>query len=128
MAERGKLVKKLDKVFSQWVRSSNADHRGMVRCYTCGIVKHWKEVDAGHFMSRAKYSTRWDEKNVKPQCKHCNMTNGGHQYEFAKHLDREYGKGTADAVQTRSNLMSKWSSFELREMIAYYQDKLKQLK
>ena len=66
---RKKLIARLDKVFSQWVRSKDADHRGFVQCFTCGQFKHWKTVDAGHFQSRAKFSTRWDEMNVKPQCK-----------------------------------------------------------
>ena len=66
---RKKLIARLDKVFSQWVRSKDADHRGFVQCFTCGVFKHWKTVDAGHFQSRAKFSTRWDEMNVKCQCK-----------------------------------------------------------
>ena len=56
---RKKLIARLDKVFSQWVRMRTADHRGFVECYTCGKVAHWKTVDAGHFQSRAKFSTRW---------------------------------------------------------------------
>jgi hypothetical protein len=66
---RKKLIARLDRVFSQWVRSKDADHRGYVQCFTCGVWKHWKTVDAGHFQSRAKFSTRWDERNVKCQCK-----------------------------------------------------------
>ena len=63
---RKKLIARLDKVFSQWIRSKDADHRGYVQCFTCGVWKHWKTVDAGHFQSRAKFSTRWDEMNVRP--------------------------------------------------------------
>ena len=82
-------------------------------------------MDAGHFQTRAKYSTRWDEMNVKPQCKHCNMTNGGHQYEFALQLDRDYGPGTAEQVLRRSNELRKFTSKELQEMTALYRDKLR---
>lgn len=98
-----------------------------MECYTCGICKSWKEVDAGHFQTRSKYSTRWDEQNVKPQCKHCNMTNGGHQYLFAVHLDQEFGPGTADEVVRRSNQIRKYSSVELKELIALYLQKLSEL-
>ena len=62
---RKKLIARLDKVFSQWVRRKDADHRGYVECWTCGKVLPWSRVDAGHFQSRAKFSTRWDEMNVK---------------------------------------------------------------
>lgn len=98
----------------------------MVNCYTCGKRKHWKEVDAGHFQSRAKFSTRWDEQNVKAQCKHCNMTNGGQQYQFGMMLDQEYGEGMAEKILIRSNQMSKLSLPELRIMIDAYKAKAKQ--
>ena len=124
---RSKLISSLDTVFSVYVRSKDADRAGRVECYTCGISKPWKEVDAGHFQTRAKYSTRWDEMNVKPQCKHCNMTNGGHQYQFALHLDQEYGPGTADEVVRRSNQMRKYSAVELKELIALYLQKVSEL-
>ena len=124
---RSKIVAQLDTVFSIWVRSSGADHAGRASCYTCGKVQPWKEMDAGHFQTRSKYSTRWDEQNVKPQCKHCNMTNGGHQYEFALQLDRDYGPGTAEQVLRRSNGLRTFSSKELQEMTALYRERLRSI-
>ena len=47
-----KLKKKLDVLFSQYIRRKNADHLGRVKCFTCGVEKHWKEQQAGHFQSR----------------------------------------------------------------------------
>ena len=67
---RSKLIKKLDTVFSQYVRLSNADDRGYCTCVTCGKkgqMEDRRNNQAGHFISRANYSTRWDERNVKPQ-------------------------------------------------------------
>ena len=37
-----KLKKKLDVLFSQYIRRRNADHLGRVKCFTCGVEKHWK--------------------------------------------------------------------------------------
>ena len=68
-----KLKKKLDVLFSQYIRRRNADHLGRVKCFTCGVEKHWKEQQAGHFQSRSHHSTRWDEVNVQVQCVKCNM-------------------------------------------------------
>ena len=31
-----KLKAKLDKLVSEYVRRSNADHKGNVKCFTCG--------------------------------------------------------------------------------------------
>ena len=57
---RSKLVKKLDVVFSQYIRLSNADNNGYCNCVTCNKTFFWKEIQAGHFMSRKHYSIRWD--------------------------------------------------------------------
>ncbi len=124
---RSKLVAALDTAFSQWVRLSGADSFGRQQCWTCGVVKHWKEMDAGHFQTRAKYATRWDPLNVKPQCKHCNLTNAGHQYQFGLNLDRKYGPGTAWAVQVRSNQTARFSTHDLETMIAEFRAKVREL-
>lgn len=127
MSDRKRAVKALDTAFSKWVRLSGADHAGFCECWTCGIRKHYTRMDAGHFQTRAKYSTRWDERNVKPQCKRCNMTNGGHQYEFAKRLDAEYGRNTAEQVTFDSNQPRKYTTQEIRDLTALYRRKVRDL-
>ena len=130
---RKKLIARLDKVFSQWVRRRTADHRGFVECYTCGKVAHWKTVDAGHFQSRAKFSTRWmcDPEegmvNVAPQCKSCNGFRSGEQFKFARRLDAEFGEGTAESIEQASNQTRKYSVEELEALIEVYNRRLRKL-
>ncbi len=130
---RKKLIARLDKVFSQWVRMRTADHRGFVECYTCGKVAHWKTVDAGHFQSRAKFSTRWmcDPEegmvNVAPQCKSCNGFRSGEQFKFARRLDAEFGEGTAESIEQASNQTRKYSVEELEALIEVYNRRLRKL-
>ena len=130
---RKKLIARLDKVFSQWVRMRTADHRGFVECYTCGKVAHWKMVDAGHFQSRAKFSTRWmcDPEegmvNVAPQCKSCNGFRSGEQFKFARRLDAEFGEGTAETIEQMSNQTRKYSAEELEALIEVYNRRLRKL-
>jgi len=118
---RSTLVKKLDIVFSQWVRLSSADYNGYCTCITCGNKFHWKEIQAGHFMSRKHYSTRWDKDNVKTQCVACNVYRAGEQYKFSVFL----GKDTAEALYLKSQETVKFSNVELMEMIDDYSDRLK---
>ena len=126
--KRSTIVKKLDKIFSLWIRSKDADHAGQIECYTCGVSKDWKyEIDAGHFMGRGKYATRWNERNVKAQCKKCNGFRSGEQYLFAKHLDEQYGKGTADDIVFLSNQPARFTNDELLEKIKYYTELVKNL-
>ena len=122
---RGKLVKKLDVLFSQWVRLSNADSRGFCTCVTCGKQGHWKTggIQAGHFISRKHYSTRWDERNVKPQCVACNVYRAGEQYKYSLYL----GNNLAEELYSKSKNIVKFTNVELEELISTYSTKVKKL-
>jgi len=125
-------IKKLDAALSKYVRSSNADDTGRATCWTCGVKKPWKEMDCGHFMSRSKYATRWlyDPEagltNVQPQCKRCNMTNGGQQFMYGKRLDEVYGAGTADRIVAMSNQPSKHSIIDIVRWRKEYEGRMKE--
>jgi hypothetical protein len=123
--KRKTIIRKLDTVFSKWVRLSHADHAGYLNCYTCGVTKHWREVDAGHFRTRAAYSTRWldwngQSMNVKPQCKKCNGFRSGESYIFGCNLNAQYGEGTAEEITLLSNQIQKFTNEELQEKIKHY--------
>ena len=125
---RQKLVKDLDKVFSLFIRMRASDDDGYATCFTCGQVKKWKEGDAGHFISRGAYSTRWNETNVQFQDKKCNIFQSGQQYLFSVALNRLYGEGTADALFAMSRQTRKYGVGEIKAMIEIYKDKVERLK
>lgn len=120
---RKKLVQKLDTVFSRYVRMSNADHRGFCECVTCKKKFHWKNIQAGHFMSRKHYSTRWDEQNVFPQCVGCNVYKNGEQYKYSLFL----GSDLSEEMHRKSNQIVKYSSLELDVLINKYTELVKEL-
>ena len=120
---RSKLVKKLDTVFSQYIRRSNADNNGYCTCVTCNKTFHWKEIQAGHFMSRKYYSIRWSEENVKPQCVACNVYRAGEQYKYSLFL----GSEVANVLYLQSKEIVKFTNYELEDMINDYSEKLKKL-
>jgi hypothetical protein len=122
-----KAKKKLDTVFSQFIRLRGCNEEGWGNCWTCDRLRHWKEVDCGHFITRAKMSTRWMETNCQFQCKQCNM-NGGQQYIFSKKLDEFHGEGTAEAILIASNRTRKFSVHELEEMYQYYKNRVDEIK
>lgn len=114
------LVKKLDKLFSEYIRRRNGE---MVSCVTCGKVAHWKEMQAGHFMSRRHRATRWHEDNVQVQCIKCNMFGQGEQFKFGKWL----GDEKANELIQLSSQVVRMSDYEMQEMIEHYKDKLAKL-
>ena len=128
---RQKLVEKLDRIYSEYVRLFNTDENGYGNCVTCNTRKFYKDADCGHFITRVKKSTRWLHQpplvNASLQCKQCNM-NGGEQYLDGQMLDAIYGEGTADEVLRLSNISVKYSAADLAEMIEKYKVKLTNLK
>jgi hypothetical protein len=118
---RSKVVKKLDAVFSQYIRLSNADKNGICTCVTCGKKYHWKQIQSGHFMSRKHYSTRWVEDNVKPQCYGCNVMQQGQQYRFSKYL----GNNLSEQLYSKSKEVVKFTTDELQDKITYYSERVK---
>jgi len=113
------LVKKLDSIFSEYIRRRYARNE-IATCVTCGKKDHWKKLQAGHFMSRKHYATRWDEDNVEVQCSACNVFRYGEQYLFAKYL----GEEKADKLLAKSRETVKFSDPELQEMIDIYKNKV----
>ncbi len=119
---RSKVVKELDGVFSIFIRKRHANLDGFTSCVTCGKVAHWTKLQNGHFMSRGKYATRWNEKNCNVQCSGCNMFKQGEQFKHSLYIDETYGEGTADELLRLSNTTVKFSTPELLEMIEHYKD------
>tara|TARA_R110000765_G_scaffold192966_1_gene298450 strand:- start:96 stop:503 length:408 start_codon:yes stop_codon:yes gene_type:complete len=131
MSERSKAKNACDKAFSRFVRLSCADEFGMINCITCDKRKMWNKVDCGHFQTRSKHSVRWLYEppliNAAAQCKGCNMSNGGHSYQFGKKIDALYGSGQADKVILMSNTIRKYTVAELKQMAASYEARAKEI-
>lgn len=126
-SDKQKAIAELDKWFSLFIRLRVADERGMVRCFTSGTLVHYKEAQAGHFVSRRYMATRWDEMNVQVQSVSENIFNQGNNYEFGKRLNRKYGPGTADRLIIKKNNICKIGLVELNLLIAEYKKKVELL-
>ena len=118
---RSKLVKKLDTIFSIYIRRKNSINN-ISKCFTCGKQDHWKKLQNGHFQSRKHYSTRWDEINCQVQCAGCNVFKYGEQYKFGEKLKKE--GVDVEALIFKSRQLQKFNNVELQEMIIEYKAKL----
>lgn len=119
------LEKKLDEVFSLWVRVSNAKN-GKCKCVTCGRIDNYKYMDAGHFVDRANMCTRFDELNVWPQCRTCNRLNGGEKKKFREFLEKKYGKTVVTELERAGRSVCKMYDPWFREAIKDYTARIKQ--
>jgi hypothetical protein len=124
-----KLKKELDKWFSLYIRLRDATDEGMVQCFTCGKVAHYKVgMQCGHFQSRSNLKTRFDEENYQVQCVGCNMFKQGEQYRFALQLDGKYGEGTAEKLMYLSHQGIRFIRGDYEEKISYYKDLVDKIK
>lgn len=114
------LKKKLDAVFSLWVRTKYADWKGEVACYTCGIKKPVAEIQNGHFVRRSVNSLRFDERNCRPQCVSCNVFKRGNYPAYALNLVREQGPQILEELDKESRVLKQWTVPELEDLIERY--------
>jgi hypothetical protein len=119
---RKTIITKLDNIFSQYIRLRYSKNE-ISECVTCGKQDHWKKLQAGHFISRKHYATRWDEDNVQVQCSGCNVFRYGEQYLFSKYLGTEL----SESLLIKSRKIQKFTDYELLEMIEIYKDKVNNL-
>ena len=125
-----KLKKELDKWFSLYIRLREANEYGMVQCFTCGVVRGYKDgMQNGHFQSRKHLATRFSEDgNCEVQCIKCNIFDSGQQYLFSLRLDEKYGEGTAEELEFLARTIHKVSRVEYEEQISYYKNLVENLK
>jgi hypothetical protein len=117
--------RKLWSIFSEYIRRRDADENGMVKCISCPTIKHWKEVDAGHFRPKSLgLPVYFVEKNVHPQCTYCNHVKEGNAYEYGLALIEKYGKGIIEEIDGMRHTPLKWSCADYEEMIEAYKKKL----
>jgi len=100
-----------------------ADWRGYGSCVTCGVVLPWKSLQAGHFISRKHYATRWNEENVQVQCVACNVYRYGEQYLFGVYL----GEDKSQELLQLSREVVKFSNIDLEIKINYFKRKIDEL-
>ena len=124
-----KRAARLDYYFNRWVRLSSMDDLGMVVCWSCGNQRPWNKMSAGHFIGKSKttYRTRWDPKNVHPQCIPCNSFDEGNKYQYGVTINNFYGDGTTEALKIKSTKPFNPDIFDIEGKIKFYREECKKL-
>lgn len=82
--------------FSRYIRLKHSVN-GYCTCVTCGVLKHWKDIDAGHYVPKSRgNSIYFVEENVHPQCRACNRFKGGMLIEYGIYMQSMYGPNIDD--------------------------------
>lgn len=126
-SRRQSLISKLDKIFSLYIRLRDSDPNGYFYCISCGQMKSWYDADCGHYFSRARMNTRFDERNCHAECKRCNRFLSDHLDGYKRNLVRKIGEEEYEKLRIRANITRRWAEYELEELVKYYRAKAKEL-
>jgi hypothetical protein len=66
-------------------------------------------------------ATRFDEMNCNMQCRACNRFDEGNMSGYRKGLIEKYGENKVLLLEAKKNKYRKYSDFEYKELIKYYQ-------
>lgn len=108
----GKLKKRLDVLFSKYVRDRDA----LKPCITCNLPLPEK-FDASHFVPRGRYAVRWHPKNVHGQHSWENLYRRGELTKYAEFIVTNYGEATLRALNAQGYTVKHWTRAELEELI-----------
>lgn len=125
--KRKNLVKELDAVFSRFIRQSGANSEGMVKCFTCPKVMHWKSAQNSHYVSRSVRSLRWSENNCRIGCYGCNVMHGGNLITYRENLVGQHGEMWVRSLEAERHRLFKPTDEWLQANIEVYTQKIAQL-
>jgi hypothetical protein len=121
------LKKKAWQVFSEYIRRKYADAQGMVRCVTCGAIKFWKEMQAGHLLDGRSNSVLFDEEIVFPQCPGCNLFKNGNKEVYIPWWIDRFGRAKYDEKIAQKKKTIKYTEEDYQQIIETYKEKTAKL-
>ena len=110
-SDRKKLVARLDKIFSLYIRK---------RDKACVICNTRENLTNGHLFSRIAYSTRWDEKNCHCNCSGCNFRHEHDASKYTLFFIRKYGLPAYEDMARQFHQTKKFTNSDLEKLIEKY--------
>ena len=104
------LILKLDNLFSLYIRLKTKNTFGPY-CPFCS--KNPIEC-CFHFITRSKYSVRWDERNAVGSCHGCNYRMEYDPHKYVQWYIKNYGQEKYDELIKDSNIIRKLDNEDLR--------------
>lgn len=124
-------VKRMTPTEAQWKRFSRefrqvkANSFGYCVCFTCPDVKHWKEMDTGHFIDRRHSATKWYLLNLEVQCKKCNRYLDGNLAAYSRQLINKHGEWITEHLNTMRSLGRPLEKEEVEWLILWLREQRK---
>ena len=112
------LAKKAWSLMSLISRQKDKNQAGYVTCVTCGLMKYWKEMHAGHFFHGShQRPISYDNRNIHAQCPACNTYKGGARDEYACYIAKRYGPNVLEELRLIKHQGKELKRVDLEELI-----------
>jgi hypothetical protein len=115
-------VKMTQIIFNKFIRLRD---KGQV-CISCQ-KKPLKENAGHYFNANNHWNVRFNELNVHLQCEHCNTYLSGNLIEYQRNLIHKIGIESYYELEAEARKTRKFTKDELKEIMAIYKKKIKQL-
>jgi hypothetical protein len=124
------------KAIQRLCRLAAADDDGNCACVSCGVVKHYSQLQGGHWLAKGS-SSFWALRieNVHPQCQSCNMWGmryGSAAQQYTLWMEDMYGRDFVDEmIATKSDPIKLYKAdyedmlAEFNELIKYHENRVK---
>lgn len=119
------LRTKAHTLMQKLVRMKAADQDGYAECVSCGVVKHYKEMDGGHFISRSYSFHSLREENIHPQCKGCNRFFTKCHDDYRRYMVDMYGEDFVQWLTDTKWTLTKRTSPDYEDIIAELRERIK---
>lgn len=117
------LMKAAQVVFNKFIRIRDKDKP----CISCGS-KLENKFDAGHYFSSGGHkAVTFDEDNVHGQCVACNQWKHGNLIQYQIGIEQRIGGERLIKLHEKAHQSVKYTRDELRNLIATYKQKIKNL-
>lgn len=134
MAKKSSYKRQKDKTwdaFSRYIRvrdclySTGTPYMG--RCVTCGAMKQFEDLQAGHFIDGRGNSILFDERGVHAQCYSCNVCKHGNKVEYFRFMQANFSDAVIDELRANRGKAVKLTEARLKEMEAEYKERTAEL-
>lgn len=108
---------------------SEADDDGYCTCVSCGVSKHYKDMQGGHFIPKGN-SSYWAfdvEFNIHSQCAGCNMwgmAHGSAAQQYTLWMQDMYGRDFVEDMLAKKSTPVKRYKADYEEMLAEFQEQI----
>lgn len=116
------------KYCSIYNRMKDADWRGNVKCCTCDTVKHWKELQAGHFEQGRGGSILFEDRNIHAQCYGCNCGKHSNPRKYDAYMRKRYGDKVVEELDALADTSVQYTLDDYLRIAKEYILKIDELK